>query len=112
MLVGTGNLRLLPPYYKYIKTKYWKQYCDHWNTLFDIGGKLVVEERRRLQQLADEGETADTAKDLRRSEDMEFLPYVIARGELTDEQITSNIVELMTAGVDTVLICAIIALYK
>ena len=33
---------------------------------------------------------------------MEFLPYVLSRGELTDEEIAGNIIELMAAGVDTV----------
>lgn len=109
MIERTGKLRLLPPYYKYIKTRYWKEYCGYWNKLFDIGGKLVTEERHRLQELAGTGKTTDIPQDLRQTEELEFLPYVIARGELSDEKIACNIVELMTAGVDTVLIFLIVA---
>lgn len=105
-------MRLLPPYYKYIKTKYWTDYYHYWNTLFDIGGKLLTEERLRLQELADADKTDNTPEDLRRTEEMEFLPYILARGELTDEQITGNIVEIMAAGVDSVIIFLIIAVFK
>ncbi|EDV25236.1 uncharacterized protein TRIADDRAFT_56978 [Trichoplax adhaerens] len=101
MLDRTGLLRLVPPYYKYIQTKYWKEYCGFWDTLFEIGEELIVEERARLQKLADSDHAGQIPQDSHRSENMEFLPYVLSRGELTDEQITANIIELMAGGVDT-----------
>ncbi|EDV24788.1 uncharacterized protein TRIADDRAFT_56953 [Trichoplax adhaerens] len=99
MLETTGHLLLVPPYYKYIKTKKWNQYCGYWDTLFDIGGKLIDEERRRL--LSTGMDLSNKSEDNRRTDGIEFLPYVLSRGELSDEEIAGNIIELMTGGVDT-----------
>ena len=100
MLNATNELLFYPPYYKYIKTKYWKQYCGYWDTLFEVGVQLIDEAR---QALKDNGVFAD-ADNISRSQfnDLEFLPYIILRGELSDEEIASNLIELMTAAVDTV----------
>ena len=100
MLDITGQLLFVPPYYKYIRTKQWKDYCKYWDKLFEIGGNLIAEERNRL--LSDEADVISKRKDSCRTEDMEFLPYVLSRGELTDEEIAGNITELMATGVDTV----------
>ncbi|EDV24787.1 uncharacterized protein TRIADDRAFT_56952 [Trichoplax adhaerens] len=99
MLEVTGQFMLLPPYYKYIKTKGWKAYCSYWDTLFEIGGKLIEEERNRLSST--EINLLNNRQNKQRTEDLEFLPYVLSRGELNDEEIASNMIELMMAGVDT-----------
>ncbi|EDV24789.1 uncharacterized protein TRIADDRAFT_25487 [Trichoplax adhaerens] len=99
MMDATGQLVFLPPYYKYIKTKRWKKYCSYWDTLFEIGGKLIQEERNRL--LSNGLDLSQMSETGRRTEEMEFLPYVLSRGELNDEEIAGNIIELMMAGVDT-----------
>ncbi|EDV24791.1 uncharacterized protein TRIADDRAFT_25545 [Trichoplax adhaerens] len=95
----TGNLVLMPPFYKYFKTKQWKEYCSYWDTLFEIGGKLIDEERNRL--LSSGLDLSKKLESNHRTEDMEFLPYVLSRGELSDEEITGNVIELMGGGVDT-----------
>lgn len=40
---------MYPPCFKYIKTKFWKEYCGHWDSLFQIGGQFVQEESQQLQ---------------------------------------------------------------
>ncbi|EDV24792.1 uncharacterized protein TRIADDRAFT_56957 [Trichoplax adhaerens] len=99
MMNVTGQLILMPPYYKYIKTKQWKEYCGYWDTLFEIGGQLIDEERNRL--LSRGFDLSSKLENSRMTEDMEFLPYVLSRGELNDEEIAGNIIELMLGGVDT-----------
>lgn len=100
MLNATNELLFYPPYYKYIKTRYWKQYCTFWDTLFEIGGQLIDEARQALKE---EGFFTD-GNIVNRSQlnELEFLPYIILRGELSDEEIASNLIELMMAAVDTV----------
>lgn len=100
MLNITGKLLLTPPYYKYIKTREWKDYCSYSDKLFEIGSSLIAEERDRL--LSKDADVISKHKKNHRTEDMEFLPYILSRGELTDEEIAGSIIELMAAGVDTV----------
>ncbi|EDV25154.1 uncharacterized protein TRIADDRAFT_12969, partial [Trichoplax adhaerens] len=99
MLNATNELLFYPPYYKYIKTKYWKQYCGYWDTLFEVGGQLINEARQALND--GKGIDIDRTTSPSRLNDLEFLPYILLRGELTDEEIASNLIELMTAAVDT-----------
>ena len=90
----------MPPYYKYFQTKPWMEFCKSNDVLFEIGGKLIAEERNRL--LSDEANAINMSQDDRHTEGIEFLPYILSRGGLTDDEITGNIIELMGAGVDTV----------
>ena len=74
MFEKTGYLMFVPPYYKYFNTKTWQEYCQHWDTMFEIAGQLVVEGRHKLQHSIQNNR-----------EEMEFLPYVLSRGELSTE---------------------------
>ncbi|EDV24804.1 uncharacterized protein TRIADDRAFT_56983 [Trichoplax adhaerens] len=99
MFEQSNDLAPIPPYYKYFKTKYWKDYCQLWDTMFEIAEQLINEEHQRLQQIMQD--IADKSVDLRRSEELEFLPYVLLRGELNSDEIVGNIIDLMIAAVDT-----------
>ncbi|EDV24803.1 uncharacterized protein TRIADDRAFT_25150 [Trichoplax adhaerens] len=99
MFDKSNEITLLPPYYKYIKTKRWNDYCKIWDTMFEIAEQLVDEEYQKLQQSISE----DSRKsiDLHHSEEIEFLPYVLLRSELNKDEIVGNIMDLMIGGVDT-----------
>lgn len=102
MLTMTGDLLVVPPYYKYIKTKTWKEYCQIWDTLFQIAGQLVNEEHNKFQQR--QSDSSDNFKhSVHSTEELEFLEYILSRGELSPEEITGNVIDVMIGGVDTVI---------
>lgn len=102
MLEHTGILIFLPPYYKYLPSKVWKEYCQLWDTMFDIAGQLVVDEHTRLQQNINNS-TKSSIDSTLPSEELDFLPYVLSRGDLTIDEITGNLIDLMLGGLDTVI---------
>ena len=106
MFDKSSDLTIVPPYYKYIKTKAWKEYCQIWDTLFQIAGQLVNEEYDKLKQNIDNNSNSST-QSVHLTEQMEFLPYILSRGELNMEEITGNVIDLMIGGVDTVTYTAI-----
>ena len=102
MFEQAGNLIYVPPYYKYFPSKVWKKHCQAWDTMFDIAGQLVVEEYNKLQQTI-KNDKKDSTDSTIRSEELEFLPYVLSQGKLTIKEVTANIIDLMIGGVDTVI---------
>ncbi|EDV25213.1 Cytochrome P450 10 [Trichoplax sp. H2] len=108
MLEGTYSLLYAPAYYKYFKTRFWKKYCHDWDTLFEIGDQLVKEETQKLQK---EIQSLGKDKDRWRSEELEFLPYVLLKEELSEEEVSANVVEIMGGGVDTSANTVLWALY-
>ena len=92
MMEKSSQLMVFPPYYKYIKTKYWKDFCSHWDTMYEIGLEVIHEKMEQLK-------LANT-----KSDDDGFLADVLYRSNLSDVQLNITLLELMLGGTDTVII--------
>ncbi|RDD43571.1 hypothetical protein TrispH2_004282 [Trichoplax sp. H2] len=58
---------------------YWKNYCQLCNTMFEVTEQLITEEHHRLPQFMKKN--VDKSVDHYPSEELEFLPYILLRGE-------------------------------
>lgn len=92
MMEKSSQLIVFPPYYKYIKTRYWKDYCSHWDTMYEIGLEVIHEKREQLKSTSTE------------TEDTGFLGDVLRRSNLSDVQLNITLLELMLGGTDTVVL--------
>ena len=93
MMEITPSFILLPPYYKYIKTKGWKKFCAHWDTMFRIGSEIIRERKEQLKVL----QTSDKEGD-----NVDFLTDIIQRSNLAEDRLNTTLIEIMLGASDTV----------
>ena len=93
MMEKSMPLFMLPPYYKYIKTKFWKDYCNHWDVMFESGLNFIQERRQELKLL-------ETSTD--QNDQIDFLTDIIQRSNLSDDELNTTLIELMLGASDTV----------
>ncbi|RDD37953.1 1,25-dihydroxyvitamin D(3) 24-hydroxylase, mitochondrial [Trichoplax sp. H2] len=91
MMEMTSPLFMLPPYYKYLKTKYWKRFCSQWDTMFEIGMEIIRERQEELKSLPA----------LKEDDKVDFLTDIIQRSNLSDERLNTTLIELMLGASDT-----------
>ncbi|RDD37947.1 Cytochrome P450 10 [Trichoplax sp. H2] len=92
MTYKTSSLIVFPPYYKYIKTRYWNEFCSHWDTMYDIGLKIIQERRNKLASMKIESSEED---------EVDFLTDVMLRSNLSEAQLNITLLDLMIGATDT-----------
>ncbi|EDV19146.1 uncharacterized protein TRIADDRAFT_34090 [Trichoplax adhaerens] len=92
MTYKTSSLIVFPPYYKYIKTRYWNEFCSHWDTMYDIGLKIIQERRNKLASMKIENSKED---------EVDFLTDVMLRSNLSEAQLNITLLDLMIGATDT-----------
>ncbi|XP_011405733.1 PREDICTED: cytochrome P450 27C1-like [Amphimedon queenslandica] len=85
-----------PPLYKIYPTKLWKDLLRSQKQVYDISMSFVEERVKEIESQSQQVNESDEAP-----EKMDFLTYMLLSNKLTKEEITSNAVDLMFAGIDT-----------
>lgn len=93
MMEMTPSLLLIPPYYRYIKTRRWKKFCGLWDTMFEVGSELIRERKEQLKVLQTSNEERDND---------DFLTDIIQRSNLPEDRLNTTLIELMLGASDTV----------
>ncbi|EDV28134.1 uncharacterized protein TRIADDRAFT_53411 [Trichoplax adhaerens] len=92
MMEKSASLLIFPPYYKYIKTRFWKEFCSHWDTMYEIGLQIIQERKEELKSM-------DT--NINDDDNVDFLTDVLRRSNLSDVQLNITLLELMIGASDT-----------
>lgn len=108
MFTSTGKIIMSPlPLHKIWMTKQYKLLHTSMRGQFDIAMKYVEEKLKEIKE-SEEGELMSENEEGEVPDNIDFLTYMIKKGEMSFDEITSIAIGLMGAGVDTVSQCSIL----
>ena len=106
--IFTGAIELLfaLPLYRIYRTKAWKDFVRANIQVHKLARKFINE---KLAEIEEENMKALEAagSEEEAPDKVDFLTYLVHSGKMSIEEVTVNIVDLMTAGVETVSECCL-----
>ena len=105
---STMKLFLSVPTYMIYRNKQWKYSVNSQRAVKDLAMKFIS---KRLDEIKEEDkQLLQQATDDEAPVKVDFLTYLVHSGKMSLDAITANVIDLMTAGVDTVCCPTIIML--
>ena len=97
---STTKLLLSVPTYMIYRNKQWKYSVNSQRAVKDLAMKFIS---KRLDEIKEEDkQLLQQAADDEAPVKVDFLTYLVHSGKMSLDAITANVIDLMTAGVDTV----------
>ena len=94
----TFELAFSVPFYLLWETKLWKETVDSMASVNNLAMKFIKE---RMQEITEEEKRAlENSKEV--PGEVDFLTYLVHSGKLSPEELSTNTVDLLMAGVETV----------